>query len=593
MKALSESDFKHESARIVKPFTYVHGHSNLIRRLRIFMKQSKFGDSPNTLKLKYLALLLSITAMAACGGGGVTGDPVSGKLIDGYIKGATVCLDINGDGACGSDEPKGITGEGGKWTLHAPAGTNLSNYYIVADVPSTAEDSDNPGIPMVPSKMLGLANEATVISPLTTVVAGFVKEGQDIATAKSNAKNLLGLPSNYDFSADHIENGDSAAHAVARVVNKGLTNVVGSGAIDSAKLQIAISNVSTLAQQAYASPSQVASILNQAEDATKNAQPVYETIANVDLSKSVGYAESNTNWTPLRARFIPKYETSNVYAGYAIFSEEWGAGIQYKNFSTYSSQTSGITKFKIDLYASAGTSDFNKFYVNTNNSYFGHGNEVTVQIPNAKKGKWNTYEVELNSVWGDDNVFTIRSGEPQWAGPLADFAVGRVQFSNDNWVTTQTLTPSSSGWDKWSLNDTYPESFLVTSSLLSRGDLIKAIKTNGSHKVAGMTIANFASGLTGSYVTFKIDLNILGSTKFPIKIFAQATGANGWENTTSTVQVTPSSTDAWETLTVTLQNFKPSEHSTLVIIPDPDNSGLDQTVYISNIKVVAGVNPFK
>jgi hypothetical protein len=108
-----------------------------------------------------------------------------------------------------------------------------------------------------------------------------------------------------------------------------------------------------------------------------------------------------------------------------------------------------------------------------------------------------------------------------------------------------------------------------------------------------MTIANFASGLTGSNVTFKIDLNILGSTKFPIKIFAQATGANGWENTTSTVQVTPSSTDAWETLTVTLQNFKPSEHSTLVIIPDPDNSGLDQTVYISNIKVVAGVNPFK
>lgn len=557
------------------------------------MKQSKFGKYPNTLKPQYWALLLSISALAGCGGGGVTGDPVSGKLIDGYIKGATVCLDINGDGACNSDEPKGVTGEGGKWTLHAPTGTDLSQYYIVADVPNTAEDSDNPGVPMTPTKMMGVANEAAVISPLTTVVAGFIKEGQDTAAAKANAKTLLGLPSNYDFSSDHVANGDSAAHAVARVVNKGLSNVVGSGSIDSAKLQLAISNVSALAQQAYSSPSQVSTILSQAEDATKNAQPVYQTIANVDLSKSVGYAESVSNYIPLRARFIPKYETSNVYAGFAIFSQEWGAGIQYKNFSTYSSQTNGVTKFKIDLYASAGSTDFNKFYVNTNNSYYGHGNEVTVQIPNSSKGKWNTYEVELNSVWGDDNVFTIRSGEPQWAGPLADFAVGKVQFSNDNWVTTQSLTPSSTGWDKWSLSDTYPESFLVSSSLTSRGDLIKAIKTFGSHKVAGMTIANFASGLTGSNVTFKIDLSILGSTKFPIKIFAQASGANGWQNTTSSVNVTPSKTDAWETLTVTLLNFKPSEHSTLVIIPDPENDGLDQTVHISNIKVVSGVNPFK
>lgn len=557
------------------------------------MKQNKFGKRPDELIAKHWISLISICTLAACGGGGVTGDPVSGKLIDGYIKGATVCLDINGDGACSSDEPKGVTGEGGKWTLYAPAGTDLSSHFIVADIPNTAEDSDNPGVPMTPTKMLGLASEATVISPLTTVVAGFIKEGQDATVAKSNAKTLLGLPINYDFSADHVANGDSAAHAVARVVNKGLSNVVGSSAIDSTKLQLAISNVSALAQQAYASPNQVASILNQTEDATKNAQPVYKTIASVDLSKSVGYAESVTNYIPLRARFVPKYDASNVYAGYAIFSEQWGAGIQYKNFTTYSSQTSGITKFKIDLYASAGSSGFNKFYVNTNNSYYGHGNEVTVQIPSEKKGKWHTYELELNSVWGDDNVFTIRSGEPNWAGPLADFAVGKVQFSNDNWVTTQTLAPSSSGWDKWSLNDTYPESFLVPSSIMSRGDLIKAIKTFGSHKVAGMTIPSFATGLTGSNVTLKIDLNILGSTKFPVQIFAQATGANGWQNTTSKVTVTPSTTDAWETLTFNLENFKPSEHSTLVIIPDPDNAGLDQAVYISNLNVVTSVNPFK
>lgn len=557
------------------------------------MKHNKFNKCPSALVAGQLAMLVAVSALTGCGGGGVTGDPVSGRLIDGYIKGATVCLDINDDGACGADEPKGLTGEGGKWTLYAPSGTDLSKYYVVADISASAEDSDKPGVPMAPTKMISVANDAAIISPMTSVVVGFVKEGQNLATAKINARALLGLPSNYDFASDHVASGDVAAHAVARILNKGFSNVIGTAAIDSAKLQLAVSNISSIAQQAYATPSRANELLNQAEELTRNAQPIYSTVANVDLSKSVGYAESVTNWTPLRARFIPKYEKSNAYAGYAIFSEQWGAGIQYKNFSAYSAQTNGLTKFKIDLYASAVSTNFNKFYVNTNNSYYGHSNEVAVAIPASKKGKWETYEVELNTVWGDDNVLTFRSGEPNYAGPLADFAVGKVEFSNDNWVTTQTLTPSASGWDKWSLNTSYPESFLVTSSIISRGEVVKAIKTFDAHKVAGMTISNFASGISGDTVTFKVDLNIAGETKFPIQFFAQATGENGWQNTTSKVSVTPSSTEAWQTLTITLTGFKPSEHSTLVIIPDPDKGGLDQIVYMSNLKVVTAVNPFK
>lgn len=557
------------------------------------MKHNKLNKCPSVLVTGQWALLVAVAALTGCGGGGVTGDPVSGRLIDGYIKGATVCLDINGDGACGADEPRGLTGEGGKWTLHAPSGTDLSKYSVVAEITAAAEDSDNPGVPMAPTKMIAMANDASVISPLTTVVVGFVKEGQAPATAKINARALLGLPSKYDFASDHVASGDVAAHAVARILNKGFSNVIGTAAIDSAKLQLVVSNLSSIAQQAYASPSQANELLNRAEELTRNAQPVYSTVATVDLSKSVGYAESVTNWTPLRARFIPKYDNSNVYAGYAIYSDQWGAGIQYKNFATYSAQTNGLTKFKIDVYASAASTNFNKFYVNTNNSYYGHGNEVAVLIPGSKKGKWETYEVELNAVWGDDNVLTVRSGEPNWAGPLADFAVGKVQFSNDNWVTTQTLNPSANGWDKWSLGDSYPESFLVASSIISRGDVVKAIKTFDAHKVAGMTISNFASGIAGDTVTFKVDLNIAGATKFPIQFFAQATGENGWQNTTSKVSVTPGATEAWQTLTVTLTGFKPSEHSTLVIIPDPDKGGLDQIVYMSNLKVVSAVNPFK
>ena len=51
------------------------------------------------------ALVLGVTlsvVLAACGGGGVTsifsGTTLTGSLIDGYITGAKVCLDSNGNG---------------------------------------------------------------------------------------------------------------------------------------------------------------------------------------------------------------------------------------------------------------------------------------------------------------------------------------------------------------------------------------------------------------------------------------------------------------------------------------------------------------
>ena len=68
---------------------------------------------------------VSIAAsLAACGGGGDSGQPsagggttpttptptITGKAIDGYLAGATVCLDLNNNGVCDAGEPSAITG---------------------------------------------------------------------------------------------------------------------------------------------------------------------------------------------------------------------------------------------------------------------------------------------------------------------------------------------------------------------------------------------------------------------------------------------------------------------------------------------------
>jgi len=47
---------------------------------------------------------------------------VSGRVADGYIRGATVCVDLNENDSCDTDEPSAITGPGGTYDLNIPEG---------------------------------------------------------------------------------------------------------------------------------------------------------------------------------------------------------------------------------------------------------------------------------------------------------------------------------------------------------------------------------------------------------------------------------------------------------------------------------------
>ena len=98
------------------------------------------------------AAVTSALLLAACGGsdsnragggtdngggtpGGNTGGNTiqkSGKAADGYLNGATVCLDVNNDKKCGADEPTATTGAGGAFTINVPEGVNAV-YELVID----------------------------------------------------------------------------------------------------------------------------------------------------------------------------------------------------------------------------------------------------------------------------------------------------------------------------------------------------------------------------------------------------------------------------------------------------------------------------
>src|SRR5690606_34420309 len=117
-----------------------------------------------SMEVKYNAfkatLLLSLASgIAACGGGSssdnsgavvpvpdpVTTSLLNGKVIDGYVNGATIWLDINGNGIQDEDEPSTVSIEAGDYALELTAAQRECLPYatLYVDVPVGAIDEDS------------------------------------------------------------------------------------------------------------------------------------------------------------------------------------------------------------------------------------------------------------------------------------------------------------------------------------------------------------------------------------------------------------------------------------------------------------------
>ena len=180
---------------------------------------------------------LASALLTACGGGGGGGEAVktslSGTVADGYLTGASVCLDINGSGVCDSGEPSAITTDGGKYTLTGITAGDEGKHPIVVSVPATAIDSDNPGGTVGKAYFLSSpAGKGGFVSPLTTLVQQKVAAGASVEAAEGAVKALLSISDNtVSLFSDYVAGQGTAvqtdataagryarAHEAARVV---------------------------------------------------------------------------------------------------------------------------------------------------------------------------------------------------------------------------------------------------------------------------------------------------------------------------------------------------------------------------------------
>ena len=178
-------------------------------------------------QLKLLSVMIaSAFALAACGGGGGgssttpadTPVSLSGFVVDGYLEGAKVCLDLNNNQTCDTGEPSAVSAAGGAYSIDITAYTSaqLSNVHLVTEVLETAKDADDLGKTLAqagkkPYTLLAPVSSyvsfgadgikttvagAAIVSPLTTLVSHnmIVNTGQTVAAAQTAVSARLNLP---------------------------------------------------------------------------------------------------------------------------------------------------------------------------------------------------------------------------------------------------------------------------------------------------------------------------------------------------------------------------------------------------------------
>ncbi len=133
---------------------------------------------------------------------------VFGRVADGYIKGAIVCVDMNDNDSCDTDEPSTVTGDGGTYNLDIPDGAQEKS--IVADIPAEAIDEDTGEAVGKPLVFIAPANKPEFLSPITTLIHQELRANPalDIDDAEQAVKSILGIDDeDISLFSDYVAEG--------------------------------------------------------------------------------------------------------------------------------------------------------------------------------------------------------------------------------------------------------------------------------------------------------------------------------------------------------------------------------------------------
>jgi hypothetical protein len=269
-------------------------------------------------------------ALTGCGGGG-GGSPsgpsstggassptqntqITGKAIDGYLVGATVCFD-NGGGACDPSQPTATTDANGNYTLKV-SGSVTGKQIDVIVTPSTT-DLANPTTPFTSTFTLSAIVQGSTqnVTPLTTMVVAQMATGQSQQQATQAVQDLVG--GKVDPNADYISGSDTGTASVAAGMVSHMTALGGQGAISWSQVQATMNAFAsrgniTGVQQSDVDAQLANPAYSKAIDATAAlAAPLY-TVDGDLMQEIIGSSTISSALSPVRENFTLSGSTLSV-----------------------------------------------------------------------------------------------------------------------------------------------------------------------------------------------------------------------------------------------------------------------------------------
>jgi hypothetical protein len=185
---------------------------------------------------------LVVATISGCGGSSESSETseiseipsttnLSGKVADGYLRGANVCLDVNSNKICDLGEPSTTSTAGGVFNIEGLTQSDIDTYPLVVEIiKNVTIDEDSPNTTISQSYTLSAPAGYTFISPLTAMIQNEIEKGSEALQAEINVQQQLGtsLGLNVDYIDGQNDNENKEEferlHQVAQVAARIIAN---------------------------------------------------------------------------------------------------------------------------------------------------------------------------------------------------------------------------------------------------------------------------------------------------------------------------------------------------------------------------------
>ncbi|MBW4054672.1 MAG: hypothetical protein HIU83_04605 [Proteobacteria bacterium] len=173
-------------------------------------------------QVSVILCIISVGIIAGCGGGsdggsGVipTSNTISGKVADGYLSGAEVFLDKNGNYQWDSGEPKTTTDGNGAYNMTASAADAAMYPMVVHAIAGVTIDKDTNTAVTNSYVLCAPAGSTGFISPMSTLVweKMHANPGMHLNDATTQLRNQMNLPAGFDMMSDYVAGSQSGVNA--------------------------------------------------------------------------------------------------------------------------------------------------------------------------------------------------------------------------------------------------------------------------------------------------------------------------------------------------------------------------------------------